>query len=162
MLSHVRGSWGDLGDRGRCAPFRLDASAVDVPLRFGICDPARIAVVDGATLFSSAAFVFPSPDVGLCHFIGFYAGPRTEYIKLCVLQLRAFWLRHARSYNGDGIAFPVAKVDGRQRAVWLGTRASHVAAPPPKPRHLVNPSVFGYLELIEGRRLRVSKRDCRI
>ncbi len=139
----------------------LCADAVDVPQQAGTCDPLKVVSANVAAKLSSVETVFPAPPPGLDHFSGFYAGPRTEYVQLCVRQLRAGMLSLARTCRGGGTVFPVAKSDNRQRVVWHGTRCSKGAAVPPKPRHLANPSVFGFLELREGRLLRVSKRDCK-
>ncbi len=112
-------------------------------------------------MLSSVEAVFPAPLPGLERFSGFYSGPGAEYVELCFQQLRTGMLGLARTCLGGGTAFPVGKANDRQQVVWHVTRVSVAAAPSPKPRHLANPSVFGFLELAEGRLLRVSKRDCR-
>ncbi len=129
--------------------------------RAGTCDPSRIVSPEVAAVLGSVDAVFPNPTPGLERFPGFYAGPRSDYVQLCVRQLCAGMLTLARTCLGGGTVFPVDKANHRQRVVWHGTRVSDAAAAPPKPRHLASPSVFGFVELRDGRLLRVSKRDCR-
>ncbi len=90
-----------------------------------------------------------------------HAGERSEYVALTVRQLKAGLLELAPRCRDGGTVFPVGKNDGNQRLVWHGTRVSRAAARPPPPRHLASPTVFGFLDLEAGARLRVSKRDCR-
>ena len=68
-------------------------------------------------------------------------------------MLRRTDLRNDVTSLGGGTVFPVAKVGDRQRVVWHGSRVSAAATPPPKPRHLADPSIFKYIDLFqEGHR----------
>ena len=153
--------WEPFEAGGSRPPAALRAEAVDVPERAGTCNPLSVVSPEIGAVLNSADAVFPAPPLGLERFAGFYAGPRAEYVQLCVRQLRAGMLRLGRACRGGGTVFPIKKANDRQRVVWHGTRCSKAASSPPKPRHLANPSVFSFLELAEGRLLRVSKRDCR-
>ena len=108
---------------------------------------------------STSAILVKMPGLNRC--TGFYAGERKEYVGLTVRQHRAGLLRLAATCSGGGAIFPVGKSGGRQRAVWHGSRVSESAAIPPGPRHLADPCAFAHLGLSDGRRLRVTKRECR-
>ncbi len=154
------GGWSHFERGATAAPLRLDAAAVAVPDCAGTCNPTAFVAPEAARRFSSASSVFPSPPDGLDRFSGFYAGERQAYVDLTVRQLRVGLLELRSCCRGGGTVFPVAKTSLKQRLVWHGTRVSDAAAPPPPPRHLADPAAFGFLELSEGRALRVTKRDC--
>ncbi len=152
--------WSHFERGATVAPLHLNATAVAVPDCAGTCNPSAFVAPEAARRFSSASSVFPSPPVGLDRFSGFYAGERQAYVDLTVRQLRVGLLELRSCCRGGGTVFPVAKTSLKQRVVWHGTRVSDAAAPPPPPRHLADPAAFGFLELSEGRALRVTKRDC--
>ena len=111
---------------------------------------------------ATADSLFPCPPSGLERFAGFYAGDRSEYVKLVVAQLRCEKLCLSSAHRGGGTVFPVGKASGdRQREVWHGSRVSQAAVPPPRPRHLASPTAFRSIDLAPVRLLRVSKRDGR-
>ena len=121
-------TWSSFEAGGISARLDLDAELVGVPDVAGTCDPLSLVPSDTASCFASAASVFPCTTDGLDRFPGFYAGARSEYVKLTIAQLRAGMLRLSSWCKGGGTVFPVQKHNGRQRVVWHGSRVSMAAA----------------------------------
>jgi hypothetical protein len=154
-------AWESREAAGRPPRVQLDSEQVDVPAAAGTCDPCGLVPRRTAALLRSAARLFPQPPAGLDRFVGFYAGVHQAYVGLTLRQLRAGLLELGPTCEGGGTILPAVKRGGRQRAVWHGARVSLAAARPPAPRLLANSSGLAALHLRPGRRIRLTKRDCR-
>lgn len=155
------GVWKTFASAQGGSPPALVADLVANIDRAGGCDPMPLLSPEIRAVVASPAILFEDAPEGLSRFPGFYAGERDEYVRLVVAQVRCGKLGLADSVAGGGTVFTVAKGDGAQREVWHGKRVSGAARRPPRPEHLASPTAFRSLELVEGRRLRVSKRDGR-
>ena len=152
--------WAAFEAAGSASPLELVAERVDIPTVAGTVKPTALVSSD-LKCHLRASSVFPNVRPDLSKFQSFYAGPRAEYVRLTLLQLRAGCLELSTSCTGGGTVFLVKKAGERQRVVWHGSKVSAAASKPPAPQHLASPSVFGFIDLELGKRLRVTKRDCR-
>ena len=85
---------------------------------------------------------------------------RREYLKLAVRELKCGKLRLRPLAKAVANVFAAPKsTKGRQRKIWDGARISDMAALPPKPSRLANPSSFLDLLVLKGEKLFMSKRD---
>ena len=84
---------------------------------------------------------------------------RAEYVQLVARELKCGKLRLQQDAQGVGSVFAVGKSGGRQRKIWNGSGLSELAAVPPKPHRLANPSSFLDVDLSPGEKIVFSKRD---
>lgn len=153
--------WVDLGERPLGPKYgNLQAEAVDVLPCAGACDPSTCLPQEVREVVECEGLMFGEAPAGLDAYEGVPPEDREQYVKLVVCQLRAGQLGLSSHAKGGGGVIAVAKPGGkRQRAVWNGSRVSAAAAKPPKPRHLASPTALTFLECMEGRTIRCSKRD---
>ncbi|CAE7665217.1 HET-E1, partial [Symbiodinium pilosum] len=81
------------------------------------------------------------------------------YLKLVWRQLQCGKTRLWQRVQAIGAVFAVSKSHGRQREVWDGSTISAMAAKPPAPECLANPSCFVDLMFNPGHEVYMSKRD---
>ena len=166
-LQHVQEGWErfvpdfvpGFGDGG--ASFQdLVAERVDNLEQAALCDPLLHVPANVRASLVAPDSILQHPDFSLRFFESFSRGPRDEYAKLVIKQLRCGKLGLATSCEGGGATFAVGKPGGqRLREVWHGRRVSEAAGVPPKPRHLASPTALTFLECSVDRPLRLSKRD---
>ena len=137
----------------------IRAEAVDLPACAGTCEPVLEMDPELATSLSDPSFIFPNQGQLVLEKEGMNEERRLEYIKLTLRELRCGKLRLRKAVNGMGGVFAAAKSDNRQRKIWDGSRLSSMAARPPLPRRLANPSSFLDLEVRKDEELFFSKRD---
>ncbi len=90
-------------------------------------------------------------------------GPdRLEYIRLVVRQLRTGKVELRRRVKAGGTVFGVAKKGSTKfREVGDGSRVSDACLAPPPPPMLATPCSFPRIEVSPGKKLLLSKKDCR-
>ena len=138
----------------------LVGSAVDLPSRAGTCDPLLHVGADLQAAVTDAASIFPDAPR---HVIGPASSSTDncdEYVKLVAREIACGKLRLRRSVRGVAPVFAVGKsAAGHQRKIWNGAELSAVAAKPPAPPRLANPSSFLDLDLETQEAVWFSKRD---
>ena len=82
-------AWGDLEDRGGISQLALSADLVDVPAAAGACSPYLLVPSPLRDQICDAKSLFAAAPPGLERSPGFFAGGRSEYVKLTVRQLQA-------------------------------------------------------------------------
>ena len=137
----------------------LQSAAVDLPATAATCNPCSLIPEEMVHMVSAEHSIFPN---GLTH--GFVNNvisqqQRMQYVYLTIRELRCGKLCLRTEVKGVGGVFAVGKTFGRQRKVWDGSGVSDIAAAPPKPRRLANPSSFLDLEIDRGAEVFFSKRD---
>ncbi|CAE7303272.1 unnamed protein product [Symbiodinium sp. CCMP2592] len=134
------------------------ADAVDLPVAAGTCEPLDVIAPGLASQIVESETVFPH-----CHPLASFpeVSPekRGEYVALAVRELQCGKLRLRPDACAVADVFAAAKRHGRQRKIWDGSQISGMAADPPKPRRLANPSCFLELEVKATETLFFSKRD---
>jgi len=140
----------------------LNADAVDLPPIAATCDPAALVP---ASFWKQLAepggvFVETSGDAATSpHARAPFGAERTEYLRLTWRELQLGKLRLATDVAATGSVFARSKAGDRQRPLWNGRDISLLAARPPKPPSLANPSCFGDLVVQKGEQIFFSKRD---
>ena len=153
--------WSSFKDVGR-APALICVQTRSTSRRSrALLTPFAVVHRNFAASICSSTKICPCPPAGLSRFAAVYAGERSEYVRLTLILLRPRCLELASESVGGDTVLPGQKVEVRQRVVWHGAWVSEAATTPPAPRHLASPCVFGFVDLDHGRRLRVTKRDCR-
>ena len=139
----------DAPNFGSCGSFQhfeskpsMQAEKVDLPARAATCDPEKLlppeladSVMDVEKMFPFCMPVQPGP-------VGPEGAERAEYVKLVFRQLQCGKTLLRLQCEAIGDVFCVAKSHGKQREVWNGSLISQVAARPPGPAKLANPSCF--------------------
>ena len=142
---------------------KLEASAVDLPLAAGTCNPQHLIPTSLATAASCPESLFSGADtlVGTngAQWTSPVGAERRQYLKLAWRQLCCGKTRLRRKVMAVGDIFSVAKSGNRQREVWNGSAVSACAVKPPAPTWLANPSCFVDLVFEPGRAVYMSKRD---
>ena len=137
----------------------MQAEKVDLPARAATCDPEKLlppeladSVMDVEKMFPFCMPMQPGP-------VGPEGAERAEYVKLVFRQLQCGKTLLRLQCKAIGDVFCVAKSHGKQREVWNGSLISQVAARPPGPAKLANPSCFVDLCFKPGEQVYMSKRD---
>ncbi|CAE7542598.1 unnamed protein product [Symbiodinium natans] len=130
---------------------------VDLPAQAASCDPSGIISKCLSSQIADASCIFPAGVVS-AH-LAVPQNKRSEYLKLTCRELECGKLRLRRQVCGMGGVFAVGKRGGRQRKIWDGAGLSQMAAAPPKPRRLANPSSFLDVQFDVGQQVFFSKRD---
>lgn len=137
----------------------IRASDVDLPQVAASCDPVALVSPGLREALTKPGRIFGDAD-GV-HISGAPpSGPeRDEYVGLVVRELQCGKLRLRFQANAVANVFAAKKsTPGRQRKIWDGSRVSELAAKPPPPEQLANPSSFVDVEATNSR-LFFSKRD---
>ena len=135
---------------------------VDLPSTAATCDPALLAREELWRLVVQPDNVFPSTfePSGLVREAPLTGQEREEYLRLTVRELQCGKLRLRHTVKGRASVFAAPKsAEGRQRKIWDGSALSSIAAVPPAPHRLANPSSFLDLLVRPGEKLLLSKRD---
>ena len=135
---------------------------VDLPSTAATCDPALLAREELWRLVVQPDNVFPSTSEpsGLVREAPLTGQEREEYLRLTVRELQCGKLRLRHTVKGRARVFAAPKsAEGRQRKIWDGSALSSIAAVPPAPHRLANPSSFLDLLVRPGEKLLLSKRD---
>ena len=135
---------------------------VDLPSTAATCDPALLACEELWRLVVQPDNVFPSTSEpsGLVREAPLTGQEREEYLRLTVRELQRGKLRLRHTVKGRARVVAAPKsAEGRQRKIWDGSALSSIAAVPPAPHRLANPSSFLDLLVRPGEKLLLSKRD---
>ncbi|CAE7302251.1 unnamed protein product [Symbiodinium sp. CCMP2456] len=135
---------------------------VDLPSTAATCDPALLAREELWRLVVQPESVFPNAcePSGLVREAPLTGQERQEYLRLTVRELQCGKLRLRHTVKGRARIFAAPKsAEGRQRKIWDGSALSSIAAVPPAPHRLANPSSFLDLLVRPGEKLLLSKRD---
>ena len=138
----------------------LVGAAVDLPRKAATCDPVLHVPAELREMLRNAASIFPAEPAGELGSCCRHQEDPEQYAILIAREVKCGKIRLRRRANGVAPIFAVGKTAaGRQRKIWNGSELSSIAAKPPPPPRLANPSSF--LDLHVGTDMPVwySKRD---
>ena len=155
-----QGSFQKFEQAGSARSEPLVGSAVDLPNRAGTCDPLLHVGADLQAAITDAASIFPDAPTHVIGPVSSSTDNYGEYVKLVAREIACGKMRLRRSVRGVAPVFAVGKsAAGHQRKIWNGAELSEVAARPPAPPRLANPSSFLDLDLEPQEAVWFSKRD---
>ncbi|CAE7861257.1 unnamed protein product, partial [Symbiodinium sp. KB8] len=155
-----QGSFQKFEQAGSARSEPLVGSAVDLPNRAGTCDPLLHVGADLQAAITDAASIFPDAPTHAIGPVSSSTDNYGEYVKLVAREIACGKMRLRRSVRGVAPVFAVGKsAAGHQRKIWNGAELSEVAARPPAPPRLANPSSFLDLDLEPQEAVWFSKRD---
>ena len=153
---------GSMAEDGAKPSSKLVADDCDLLPSAGLVCPLKYISSEHRSIVTDDTKLFPSPIPGLDKFANIKGDDRPEYIRLVVRQLRTGKVELRRDVKAGGTVFGVAKKGSKKvREVWDGSRVSDVCVPPPPPPMLATPCSFPRIEVAHGKKLLLSKKDCR-
>ena len=138
----------------------LRGDAVDLPLQAATCDPLQHIPRDLVCAISDSSAIFPEPLPLVQPLVPANEHDYRQYLILVAREMACAKLRLRRHVRGLASVFAAAKAtEGRQRKIWNGAQLSAMAARPPPPHRLANPSSLLDIHAETGKPLYYSKRD---
>ena len=138
----------------------LRGDAVDLPLQAATCDPLQHIPKDLVCAISDSSAIFPEPLPLVQPLVPANEHDCRQYLILVAREMACAKLRLRRHVRGLASVFAAAKAtEGRQRKIWNGAQLSAMAARPPPPHRLANPSSLLDIHAETGKPLYHSKHD---
>ncbi|CAE7480188.1 unnamed protein product, partial [Symbiodinium pilosum] len=138
----------------------LVGAAVDLPRKAATCDPVLHVPAELREMLRNASSIFPAVPAGELGPCCRHQEDPEQYAILIAREVKCGKIRLRRQANGVAPIFAVGKsAAGRQRKIWNGSELSSIAAKPPPPPRLANPSSFLDLHVGTDTPVFYSKRD---